>query len=166
MNTIRLNEQYKINSSFMGAEQESLLNTTYDQSSAIGGQTSKMGKPGQLMYGFGQIAKTRGSLITMQATPNDNAPTSGDDPVEEDVQIVKSEVVKDEEDAAIEKEKEELRKKFKPGYAFFVLAIVLLCRIMVQWHRKGLTYAYGYTALGDLAGSPIYEISSAYPQLK
>lgn len=28
VNTMRLNEQYKINSSFMGAEQESLLNTT------------------------------------------------------------------------------------------------------------------------------------------
>ena len=28
VNNMRLNEQYKINSSFMGAEQESLLNTT------------------------------------------------------------------------------------------------------------------------------------------
>ena len=39
------------------------------------------------------------------------------------------------------------KKNFNPLYAYFVLFIVLACRIMVQWHRKGLTYAYGYTYL-------------------
>lgn len=63
-------------------------------------------------------------------------------------------------------EKEELAKKFKPAYAYFVLFIVLACRIMVQWHRKGLTYAYGYTGLGIAAGNGLYEISTAFPQLK
>jgi MFS family permease len=41
---------------------------------------------------------------------------------------------------------------------------------MVQWHRKGLTYAYGYTMTGnalDIAATKhIYEISSTFPQLK
>lgn len=55
--------------------------------------------------------------------------------------------------------------KFKPLASYFVLGMILLVRIMVQWHRKGLTYAYGYTGLGAAAGNPIFEISSAYPQL-
>lgn len=55
--------------------------------------------------------------------------------------------------------------KFRPWTSYFVLALILGVRIMVQWHRKGLTYAYGYTGLGAAAGNPIYEISSAYPQL-
>ena len=36
---------------------------------------------------------------------------------------------------------------------------------MVQWHRKGLTYAYGYTGIGEQAGSAMFEIATAYPQL-
>lgn len=60
----------------------------------------------------------------------------------------------------------EEKPTFKPAYSYFVLFIVLACRIMVQWHRKGLNYAYGYTGLGELAGSPLYEISSTFPQLK
>jgi hypothetical protein len=57
-------------------------------------------------------------------------------------------------------------KNFKPLYAYFVLFIVLACRIMVQWHRKGLTYAYGYTYLGDVSKKTTYEIASSFPQLK
>ena len=30
---------------------------------------------------------------------------------------------------------EDKKPAFKPVYAFFVLALVLICRIMVQWHR-------------------------------
>lgn len=55
---------------------------------------------------------------------------------------------------------------FKPAYAYFVLFIVLVCRIIVQWHRKGLTYAYGYTGLGLDAGNPFFEIAADYPPLK
>ena len=55
--------------------------------------------------------------------------------------------------------------KFKPMASYFVLSLILLVRIMVQWHRKGLTYAYGYTGLGAAAGNPIFEIATAYPQL-
>lgn len=36
---------------------------------------------------------------------------------------------------------------------------------MVQWHRKGLTYAYGYTGLGEQAGNAMFEIATAFPQL-
>ena len=112
------------------------------------------------MYGFGQVAKSnkaRGNLVTMQATPNDEAETEPTD----DAEAKTGEIVAAEDDSAAK-----IKAQFKPGYSFFVLGIVLLCRIMVQWHRKGLTYAYGYTAMGDLAGSSLYEISSAYPQLK
>lgn len=98
----------------------------------------------------------------MAATPNDNAETEPtEDPVKDDAKVVKAEAVTEADKAALE-----ARKKFNPLYAYFVLFIVLACRIMVQWHRKGLTYAYGYTALGEFAGSPMYEISSFYPQLK
>jgi len=62
--------------------------------------------------------------------------------------------------------KVEGKAKFNGAYSYFVLFIVLACRIMVQWHRKGLNYAYGYKGLGDAAGSPLYEVSSAFPQLK
>lgn len=68
-------------------------------------------------------------------------------------------------DVEADKEKDGTAK-FNAGYSYFVLMIVLCCRIMVQWHRKGLTYAYGYTGLGEAANNPIYEISTAYPQLK
>jgi MFS family permease len=37
---------------------------------------------------------------------------------------------------------------------------------MVQWHRKGLTYAYGYTYLGDVEKKTTFEIASSFPQLK
>lgn len=36
---------------------------------------------------------------------------------------------------------------------------------MVQWHRKGLDYSYGYTGLGIQKGNPTFEIATAYPQL-
>lgn len=54
-------------------------------------------------------------------------------------------------------------KNFKPAYAYFVLFIALLARIMVQWQRKGLCYSYGYTGLGDARNNPVYEIATAYP---
>lgn len=45
---------------------------------------------------------------------------------------------------------EELNKKnFKPAYAYFVLFLALVARIMVQWQRKGINYAYSYKGLGD-----------------
>lgn len=105
----------------------------------------------------------------MSAAANDNAETEPTDEAEAGkdagIEAKAGEVVKADE-ASLAKEKEEIAKRFKPAYSFFVLFIVLMCRIMVQWHRKGLTYAYGYTALGELAGSKVYEISSFYPELK
>lgn len=55
------------------------------------------------------------------------------------------------------------KRNFNPIYAYFVLFIVLICRIMVQWHRKGLTYAYGYTGLGEAANNGFYEMSTYFP---
>ena len=98
----------------------------------------------------------------MKAAANDNASTNEPETSGTDAEVSDVELAKKEEP----EEKKGTLSKFQPVYAFFVLFIVLLCRIMVQWHRKGLTYAYGYTALGDLAGSPLYEISSAFPELK
>ena len=37
---------------------------------------------------------------------------------------------------------------------------------MVQWHRKGLTYAYGYTGLGLAANNGFFEIATFFPELK
>lgn len=53
--------------------------------------------------------------------------------------------------------------KFNSMDSYGVLAILLLCRIMVHWHRKVLNYAYGYTGIGTTANNPIYEIATAYP---
>jgi hypothetical protein len=100
-----------------------------------------------LMSGFGRPAQTtqaaRGSLIAVRASVNDNVSTGGDS----------------------EAPLEESKPKFNPVYAYFVLFLVLICRIMVQWHRQSLSYAYGYTGVGLLANNPVYEISTAYPEL-
>jgi hypothetical protein len=65
-----------------------------------------MKKP--LIKGFGKSAThPRGELITMKAAANDVG------------------------EAALVSEK----PKFKPVYAYFVLFIVIICRVMVQWHR-------------------------------
>jgi MFS family permease len=58
------------------------------------------------------------------------------------------------------------KKNYNPIYAFFVLFVVLICRIVVQWHRKGLTYAYGYTGLGEAANNGFYEMATYFPELK
>jgi MFS family permease len=103
-----------------------------------------------LLYGFGgssQVNQTaRGSSMIVKAAVNDNVSTSEDN-----------------EEAPVPVP--EKKAEFKPVYAYFVLFLVLICRIMVQWHRQSLSYAYGYTGLGLLANNPVYEISTAYPEL-
>jgi len=139
----------------------SLNNADFNMNaSATGGAAASRvnsGKIGQYGFGFQPTAGLeRGSRIVMNAAANDSTEgTAGDD----ENALVPTKT-------AAELEKEELAKNFKPAYAYFVLFIVLVCRIMVQWHRKGLTYAYGYTGLGVTANNPIYEIATAYPQLK
>lgn len=59
-----------------------------------------------------------------------------------------------------------MKSKFKPFYAYFVLAMVLMCRMMVQWHWKGFGFAYGYTGTGEQFGDKFFEMSKFYPQLK
>ena len=54
-------------------------------------------------------------------------------------------------------------KKFSPVYAYFVLFITLVARIMVQWQRKGINYSYGYTGLGDKMNNPLFEMGTFYP---
>jgi MFS family permease len=56
--------------------------------------------------------------------------------------------------------------KFSPLYAYFVLIITLIARIMVQWQRKGINYSYGYTGLGDKMNNQLYEMGTFYPELK
>ena len=63
-------------------------------------------------------------------------------------------------------QEEKNNKLFNPTYSYFVLFVVLAARIMVQWQRKGLNYAYGYTGLGEMRNNPMYEMATAYPQLK
>lgn len=120
---------------------------------ASGGQSSRAFNS-KMAYGFGSLNSSnnaaRGSLIRMQATPDDK-----------DVEVTADITQEDAADKEVDLCKEP--PKFKPVYAYFVLFIVLMCRIMVQWHRKGLTYAYGYTGLGAAANNPIYEISTEFP---
>lgn len=94
----------------------------------------------------------------MQATP-DNKSGQTD---ESSSDIVSAEKTQEEclDQAEINK------RNFNPIYAYFVLFVVLICRIMVQWHRKGLTYAYGYTGLGDAYKNGFFEMSTYFPELK
>ena len=62
-----------------------------------------------------------------------------------------------------EKSEVKQKQKFNPLYAYFVLFLVLICRIVVMWHRAGLSYAYGYSGVGTALGDPVYEISKFYP---
>lgn len=59
----------------------------------------------------------------------------------------------------------EEKKKFG-AYSWFILLVAVLIKVIIQWHRSFFSYAYGYTGVGDLAGSAFYEISSSFPQLK
>jgi len=89
----------------------------------------------------------------MQASNNDvTAETSSD----------KEENLLNKEDGVMTQE-EKNAKLFNPVYSYFVLFVVLAARIMVQWQRKGLNYAYGYTGLGEMRNNPIYEMATAYP---
>jgi hypothetical protein len=125
----------------------SQINTTInDESSLMTDQPSQAGfKTSKQMFGFGGQQQFARSSLVMQASTDD-----------------KSDIID------VEAESKDGKKgmpKFNAAYSYFVLAIVLACRIMVQWQRKGLNYAYGYTGLGEMANNPIYEISTAYPQL-
>ena len=125
-------------------------------------------------YGFNNMqnqANARGSLIVMRAAKNDGVEASGDENKDTagndtDIEVTPNEKAELVKAGETEEKNADGVAKFKPVYAYFVLFMALFCRIMVQWHRKGITYAYGYTGLGEFAGNPIYEISSAYPQLK
>lgn len=50
-------------------------------------------------------------------------------------------------------------------YSWFVLGMLFLMRIGMNWQRKSLSYIYGYKGLGDQAGNAAFEIGRVYPQL-
>lgn len=45
------------------------------------------------------------------------------------------------------------------------MALIVAVRIVYQWQRAIFSYCYGYAGTGLQKGNPVYEISSAYPQL-
>ena len=51
-------------------------------------------------------------------------------------------------------------------YAMFILGILTVIRIATQWQQKSIGYFYGFSGLGEMAGNPRFEISSAYPELQ
>jgi len=51
------------------------------------------------------------------------------------------------------------------NYSWFVLALIVSVRIVYQWQRSIFSYCYGYQGTGLQKGNPVFEISSAYPQL-
>lgn len=56
-------------------------------------------------------------------------------------------------------------KQFNLVYAYLVLAIIFLVRVVVNWQGKSLGYFFGFSGQGVLAGDPIFEIGKAYPKL-
>ena len=54
----------------------------------------------------------------------------------------------------------------KPGpYAYMVLMFVLFTRISYSVNKNAISYAYGYKGVGAQAGSEVFEITTAFPQL-
>jgi uncharacterized membrane protein (DUF106 family) len=96
--------------------------------------------------------------MRMNAVPEKNADAQSSNDAQNTTEI------SSEEKLIMKEDQSEINKKnFNPIYSFFVLFLVLAARIIVQWHRKGLNYAYGYKGLGDAAGNSFYEIATAYP---
>jgi sugar phosphate permease len=50
-------------------------------------------------------------------------------------------------------------------YAWLVLFIVFAARAINQLHRQAISFAFGYSGLGDKANNPKYMISVDYPQM-
>lgn len=65
----------------------------------------------------------------------------------------------------IEDDKTETKSGKTSNYAYLVLAIICMIRIAVNWQNKSLGYFTGFTGVGAMAGSPVFEISKAYPLL-
>ena len=70
-------------------------------------------------------------------------------------------------EAEIVSDSEKLAKKQNtvPVYSWFVLGVLVAIRVIYQWQRSIFSYSYGYKGIGMQALNPIYEISSAYPEL-
>jgi hypothetical protein len=65
-----------------------------------------------------------------------------------------------------EVEKPETPKpSYNKVYAFSMLICITLIRISMLWQQKSLSYFYGFSAVGESAGDPFFEISKTYPQL-
>jgi hypothetical protein len=98
-------------------------------------------------------------LIKASAIPekNSNIETSNNAQTTTDISSSEENQINKDDQPLIDK------KKFNAVYSFFVLFLVLAARVIVQWHRKGLNYAYGYKGTGEAAGNALYEIATAYP---
>ena len=83
-----------------------------------------------LMYGFGghQKQAPRGNHMILKASLNDTNNETADEIIDVEVEDSSAEAKEENKGIAV----------FKPVYAYFVLGLVLVCRIMVQWHRQSL----------------------------
>lgn len=102
--------------------------------------------------GFGgknYVSRGPQALHAVSANMAESTPERDDDVSDEDEEPMQDPVVQE-----------------KMGlYPWLVLGITVLVRVMVQWQRSIFSYAYGFTGTGIQAGNPVYELSTAYPQL-
>ena len=56
-------------------------------------------------------------------------------------------------------------KKKLGFYPWFVLGMLFLMRISMNWSRKSLSYIYGFQGSGAFKGDPMFEITQVYPAL-
>ena len=54
---------------------------------------------------------------------------------------------------------------FNPLESYTVLLILLISQITRWIQFQSIVYSYGYVAMGDNAGSPLFEIAKTFPQL-
>ena len=87
-----------------------------------------------VFYGFGGHQKQaymqapRGNHMILKASLNDTNNETADEIIDVEVEDSSAEAKEENKGIAV----------FKPVYAYFVLGLVLVCRIMVQWHRQSL----------------------------
>ena len=66
------------------------------------------------------------------------------------------------EQPKIEEEEDDSDKKVT-YYSAFVLILLFLMRIAMNWQRKSLSYIYGFKGIGLQAGDATFEILQQYP---
>jgi len=123
-------EQVAVNDNqFNNAYNPSQASANYASSGMPAGGQSSSNFGSRQQYGF-QSASTgfnagaqRGSSLIMNASSNDVTPETTNDDDKNEALI----------SGKVETQEEINKRLFKPGYAYFVLFLTLLARIMVQW---------------------------------